>query len=145
MRTAVVATLVVAAAVSCSSDGPGTVVVTDPPTGHAAACERFAERLPRTMGRDVRRRDTSPAGPHVAAYGDPPIVIRCGAPASAAYKTGDPLLSVNGVSWFYEERGDVVVWSLPRAFVNVEVTIPAKWTGDRLSYLTDAVKAAQNG
>lgn len=131
-----------AAAVSCSS-GPGAVEVTAAPTAHAEACRRFAERLPRDLGRDVRRRDTTPESPHVAAYGDPPIIIRCGAPATTAFETGDPLLNVNGVSWFYEERGEVVVWSLPRAFVNVEVTIPTKWTGDRLSYLTDAVKAAQ--
>ena len=143
MRTAVVATLAVAA-VSCTS-GPSApaVEVTGVPTAHREACERFSQRLPKDMGRDLRRRDTSPEDLHVAAYGDPPIVVRCGAPVTAKFETGDPLLNVNGISWYYEERGEVVVWSLPRAFVNVEVTIPTKWTGDRLSYLTDAVNAAQ--
>jgi hypothetical protein len=144
VRTAVVA-LPAAAAVSCGSDGSPRVEVTAVPTASAAACARFAERLPKTLGGDVRLRGTTPADPHVAAYGDPPIVLRCGAPATKAFKTGDPLLTVNGVSWFYEQRGDVVVWSLPKAFVNVEVTIPTTWTGDRLSYLTDAVNAAQSG
>jgi len=143
VRTAVVA-LLAAAAVSCASDGSPRVDVTAVPTGAAAACDRLAERLPKSLGRDVRRRDTTPTDPHVAAYGDPPIVVRCGAPATTAYKRGDQLFDVNGVDWFHEQRGDASVWSLPTSFVNVEVTIPSKWTGDRLSYLTDAVKAAQS-
>lgn len=131
------------AAVACTAgDDLPAVSVTAVPTGHRAACERLAAELPDDLGDGLPQRDTDPADPHVAAYGDPPVVVRCGAPPPAKYKLGDPLLNVNGVAFFYEERGDVVVWSTPRAFVNVEVTVPTKWTGDRLSYLTDAVKAA---
>jgi hypothetical protein len=142
VRTAVVAFLA-AAAVACSGDDLPAVTVTAAPTAFAEACGRFAGRLPNDMGEGLPRRDTEPASPAVAAYGDPPVVVRCGAPLSTAYKTGDPLINVNGVAWFAEERGGAVVWSLPTSFVNVEVTIPSKWSGDRLSHLTDAVKAAQ--
>ena len=146
MRTAVTA-LAVAAVLcvpGCSrSDERPAVAVTAVPTGPADACRRFAERLPRSLGEDVTRRRTEPADPHVAAYGDdPPIVIRCGAPRTAAYEPGDPLYTVNGVPWFAEERAGAVVWSLPRSFLNVEVTVPERYSGDRLAFLTDALRAA---
>jgi hypothetical protein len=135
-----------AVSLSCSrGDSSPVVVVTAVPSANAAACARFAARLPKDLGTELPRRRTEPEDPHVAAYGNPPIVIRCGAPLRGTYQPGDPLLNVNGVSWAYEERKDAGVWTLPRSFVNVEVTIPDVWTGDRLARLADAVKAAQNG
>lgn len=146
MRTAVVRPLLaVAAAVSlsCSSGGSPAVVVTAVPLGNDPACARFQAALPGDLGDDLPRRDTEPDNPHLAAYGDPPIVIRCGAALTGSFESGDPLLSVNGVSWFHEVRDGAGVWSLPRSFVNIEVTVPEPWTGDRLARLADAVKAAQ--
>ncbi|HVF04597.1 MAG TPA: DUF3515 domain-containing protein [Frankiaceae bacterium] len=142
MRTAAVAALAVVAA-GCTGNDLPTVPVTAVPTAASAACERFARALPDHLGEDLPRRETEPADPHVAAYGEPPVVIRCGAPTTRDYEQGDPLYDVNGVDWFPEERGDVVVWSLPRAFVNVEVTIPRRWSGDRLARLADAVRATR--
>jgi hypothetical protein len=141
VRTAV-ATFAGAAAVllACTHALP-PVPVTDVPTASADACARFAARLPADLGDGLRRRRTTPADPHIAAYGSPPVVIRCAAPRSTAYRPGDQLFTVNGVGWFAEERPDAVVWSLPRAFVNVSVTVPRRWTGDRLALLTDAVHA----
>jgi len=143
MKTAVAATA--AAAVLCSgcTTGKPVVVVTSVPNGSAAACARFAAHLPKTLGDRLSRRRTAPADPHVAAYGDPPVVVRCGAPATTAYQQGDQLFTVNGVGWFPQDRPGAVVWSLPRAFVNVEVTIPSGISGDHLARLTAAVNAAQ--
>jgi hypothetical protein len=145
VRTAVVRLCGAAAAavlLACThSASTPPVPVADVPTASAEACARFAARLPKSLGPGLRRRDTTPEDPHVAAYGDPPVVIRCGAARSTAYRQGDQLFLVNGVGWFAEERTDDVVWSLPRAFVNVSVTIPRRWPGDRLSFLTDAVRA----
>ena len=127
----------------CSPRGPDlpAVHVTAVPTAANDACRRLADALPEHLGDGLPRRDTTPEDPHVAAYGEPPVVIRCGAPPSTKYELGDQLIDVNGVDWFADPRGDVVVWSTPRAFVNVEVTVPDAWRGDRLAYLTDAVKA----
>jgi len=146
MGTAVTALAVAAVlgVTACTRGDPRpAVTVTAVPTASAEACRRFAERLPATMGESVLRRRTVPEDPHVAAYGDdPPIVVRCGAPRTTAYEPGDQLFTVNGVPWFAEERTGFVVWSLPRSLVNVEVTIPEQYTGDRLAALTDAVRAA---
>ena len=144
MRTAVVTALTTAVLLSgCTFRDRGlpAVTVTAVPTDAAAACERFHDALPRDLGDELPRRDTAPEDLHVAAYGEPPIVIRCGAPPTTTYEPGEQLIDIDGVDWHAEERGDVVVWSLPRAFVNVEVTIPKGWTGDRLAHLGDAVRA----
>jgi hypothetical protein len=150
VRTAVATT---AAAVSllspllaaCTRSPAAPPVAVDAvPTARAAECARFAARLPSSLGDGLKRRRTEPADPHVAAYGEG-VVIRCAAPASKRYQPGDPLFTVNGFAWYADERPDVVVWSLPKAFVNVEVTMPAGVTGDRLARLTDAVRAAQPG
>ena len=128
----------------CGRSATPPVRVDDVPTAAADRCARFAARLPKSLGKGAERRRTTPSDPHVAAYGDPPIVVRCGAPATTAYRQGDQLFTVNGVEWFPEERPDgTVVWSLPRAFVNVTVTVPKPWTGDRLAFLTDAVNATR--
>ena len=145
MHTAVAGVLAAAVVLSgCTGGGADlpAVAVTAVPTAATDSCRRLADALPRHLGEDLPRRDTTPEDPHVAAYGEPPVVVRCGAPATTKYRQGDQLLDINGVDWFADDRGDVVVWSTPRAFVNVEVTVPDAWRGDRLAYLADAVKAA---
>jgi len=145
VRAAVVGFVSTAAVVlsGCGADDLPAVTVTAVPSPVSAACQRFAGKLPDDLGDDLPRRDTSPDAQGIAAYGDPPVVVRCGAPATTAYEQGKPLYDVNGVDWFAEEGPDAVTWSLPRAFVNVQVVIPRAWTGDRLSYLTEAVKATR--
>jgi hypothetical protein len=147
MRTAVATAAAVALLACCSrsADRP-PVTITPVPTAATDACARFAARLPDDLGDGFPKRRTEPADPHVAAYGtDTVLTVRCGAPATTRYHRGDQLFTVNGVGWFADERADVVVWSLPTSFVNVEVTIPKPVTGDRLSLLTAAVNAAQSG
>ena len=143
MRTAVVGLVSAAAVVlsGCGGDDLPAVAVTAVPSPVSAACQRFHNALPGDLGDDLPRRDTLPEAQGIAAYGDPPVVVRCGAPATTAYEQGDPLYDVNGVDWFAEEGADAVTWSLPRAFVNVRVVMPRAWTGDRLAYLAEAVKA----
>ena len=145
MRTAVAA-LVATAAVALSGCETGrlpAVGITPVASPLSAACTRFHEALPDDLGDDVPRRDTAPERTGVAAYGEPPIVVRCGAPSSVRYKQGEPLYDVNGVDWYAEEHPGHVVWTTPRAFTNVEVVIPRAWTGDRLSFLTEAVNATR--
>ncbi|HVE98295.1 MAG TPA: DUF3515 domain-containing protein [Mycobacteriales bacterium] len=131
-------------------------VVRDPPpvdlTGIAhprnpsveAACRRFATALPDDLGGLDRRRSTSGTPLGYAAYGDPEIVIRCGVPVFTRYQPGDELIVINGVQWDIDELdGGGLRCSLPRALVNVEVSIPGRYKAERLALLTDAVKQAQ--
>lgn len=142
MRTAVACLAAAVAFSGCTGDPSSPAVsVTAVPTAAAAACRRLHDALPDDLGDGLSRRETTPDDPHVAAYGDPPVVVRCGAPRTTAYEQGDPLYEVNGVQWFAEDRAGYVTWSTPRAFVNVEVTVPDAWPGDRLAHLATAVKA----
>jgi hypothetical protein len=145
VRTAVAGLVSTAAVVlsGCGGNDLPAVAVTAVPSPVSAACQRFADALPGDLGDGLPRRDTTPASQGVAAYGDPPVVVRCGAPATTAFEQGKPLYDVNGVDWFAEEGPDAVTWSTPRAFVNVQVVMPRAWQGDRLAYLTDAVKATR--
>jgi hypothetical protein len=147
MRTAVaLAAAAVSLGCGCTRDVAPPVRVDAVPTVSADECARFAARLPSSLGDGLKRRRTEPADPHVAAYGaDPAVVVRCGAPQSRAYTSGDPLYTVNGLAWYAEERPDAVVWSLPKAFLNVQVTMPRRVTGDHLALLTGAARAAQPG
>jgi hypothetical protein len=114
------------------------------PTATPSGCGRLAAKLPRSLGEDLPRRPTTPADTRVAAYGDPAVVVRCGAPLAAGWQRGKPLVSVNGVAWFQQVGGGAVVWSTPTSFVNVEVTVPTAYDaqGGLLARLTTAVKAA---
>ena len=109
-----------------------------------AACRRFAAALPDDLGGLDRRRTTrgTPAG--FAAYGDPAIEVRCGIPVFTRYRPGDELIVINGVQWDIDELdGGWLRCSLPRALVNIEVSIPGQYKAERLALLTDAVKQAQ--
>ncbi len=120
------------------------LAVPDPqaPASAAGSCRRFAAALPDRLG-ELKRRRTTPDRPGLAAYGDPAVLVRCGAALTGNYRVGDSLLAVNDVPWFAEERPDAVVFSLPRALVNVEVTIPRRYPAELLSLLSDAVRQAQ--
>ena len=114
-----------------------------PATSAKAPCERFERRLPDRLG-SLERRDTRPERPGFAAYGDPAVVVRCGVPASARYRSGDQLIAINDVAWYADEsRPGGVDFSLPRSIVNISVWIPAAHRAELLSLLTDAVKDAQ--
>ena len=128
------------------SRGPSLPAVAVPlPSADPSGCARFAARLPDTLGRGLPRRGTIPEDSRVAAYGDPPVVVRCGAPYAATYRKGEPLVSVNEVAWYQQVGDDEVTWSTPTAFVNVELVVPRRYEsqGGLLSVLSGAVRAAQ--
>jgi hypothetical protein len=90
----------------------------------AAACAAFTAALPDALESAGDRRGTSPESPLTAAYGDPPVAVRCGVPAPAALTPTSLLVSVDGVDWLPEELTEGwVLTSVGRA-ANVELTVP---------------------
>jgi len=81
----------------CSS----SVEVTVPGGAGAPACRDAA--WPATVG-GLERRATSPAGPAVAAWGDPPLVARCG--VAAIGPTDVECVEVDGQGWVPEPLSD---------------------------------------
>ena len=66
-----------------------------------AACAALAAELPKRLaGQD--RRTTEPDSPSTAAWGDPPISLRCGVDRPAAYQPTSELVAIDTIDWLPE-------------------------------------------
>ena len=75
---------------------------------------------------DTDRRDTTPRTSRTAAWGDPPVVMRCGVERPKGLTITAQLNTVNGIDWLVETRdGGHVFTSVGRA-AYVEVVVPAE-------------------
>jgi len=83
--------------------GCGPVEVAEPELASAPACTRVAKHWPDTVA-DQERVETDPKGPAMHAWGDPPIIARCGMPALGP--TEQQCIDVSGVDWVAEELSD---------------------------------------
>jgi hypothetical protein len=92
LRTAFGAALLLTLVTGCS----GAVKADLPAGADDPACARVAHALPTTL-LEQHRRDTQPSSPALAAWGDPPIVLRCGVPPPGP--TTDQCTAVDGVDW----------------------------------------------
>ena len=100
-------------------------------TGAArTACKSLVEALPSRVADQVQRRTTgSPLG---AAWGDPPIVLRCGVGRPHDYDPATGCQTANGLDWYVPAKGmndqsvDVVMTTIGRD-PSVEVTLPAEY------------------
>jgi len=98
--------------------------VTEPSPDAAgrATCATLLAALPDKVEGE-QRRDATP-GVLTAAWGDPPITLRCGVAAPPGLTRSSECLEVNGVGWFPEDvAGGVLFTSVGRA-VFVEVGVP---------------------
>lgn len=71
-----------------------------------------------------RRRPTTGDPERVAAWGDPPVVLRCGTGQRVEPTGTAQVLTVNGIDWVYDERPDVTLWRTVGRVVTVEITVP---------------------
>jgi hypothetical protein len=104
------------------------------PDGPAAGCGRLHDALPRSLdGRD--RAGTRPSSTRTAAWGDPPVVLRCGVGRPAGLAATSQVVEVNGVEWYLTEptppyvftavgRGTYVQVRVPRSVPRSEATAP---------------------
>lgn len=71
----------------------------------AATCAALVADLPDTLA-DEERVETEPADAPGAAYGDPAIVVSCGADEPADFRETADCLVVNDVGWFVPPEQD---------------------------------------
>jgi hypothetical protein len=92
----------------------------------AAACAGFTAALPAELSTVGERRDVTPESDLTAAYGDPPVGVRCGVPEPTALEATSTLVTVDGIDWLPEELTDG--WRLTSIgrIANVEVTVPTE-------------------
>lgn len=117
----VVTVALVTALAGCAAAPPVRV---SPPTGPARDCARLQAELPETVA-DGERREIAPATRRVAAWGDPPVVLRCGVPRPAVLTPLAQLIEVNGVDWVLAERARWFVFTTAGRRTYVELRVPA--------------------
>jgi Protein of unknown function (DUF3515) len=111
---------------SCAVDVPSTKVS----GSQHKACAELVDSLPDHVS-DQERRETK-GNPLAAAWGDPPIVLRCGVGRPAGYDKFSACQVVNGLGWFVPEKtiddqgADVVMTTVGRDPA-VEVKVPATY------------------
>jgi hypothetical protein len=104
---------------ACTAAAPVDVAV---PGAGSTGCARLADALPAELdGRD--RRETSPASVRTAAWGDPPVVLRCGVPRPPGL-TGSEVVVVDGVGWVLAERPAAYVFTTSDLATYVQVRVP---------------------
>ena len=111
--------------------GAGTVTVAlptpAPPGAVLEQCARLVNYLPPTL-HGQKSRVVRPRSPLVHAWGDPPIVMRCGVPRPAGYDPASAqTATVDGVSWFQHIESTQVRWTAIRKTVNVELVVPRSY------------------
>ncbi|WP_409329755.1 DUF3515 domain-containing protein [Trujillonella humicola] len=114
-------------AATARGDLPVLEVPVPPVTAEAdAACPAFMTDLPVELAGQPSRRVRSDT-PYAYAWGEPPVVLRCGVERPAGFVVGGPqLFELNGVSWFVDDSDpDRYVWTVVDRTVYVELAVPA--------------------
>lgn len=106
------------------------------------ACAELVARLPERVS-NQERRTVEPDNSTTAAWGDPPVVLRCGVIEPAALRPDSSLTDINGVTWFAEERSKGYVFTSVGLEPRVEVTVPDAYApeGSVLVQLAPALSA----
>ena len=116
--------LLAAALAGCSSGGS----VSAAPDGGGAPCASLLGRLPATVADQNRGTSSTPG---TARWGRPAIEFRCGVRPPGP--TTIPCVTVNGVDWLFEQRGDDLRLTTFGRRPAVEVTVPAAYGRDLAS------------
>ncbi|MGD8148398.1 DUF3515 family protein [Ornithinimicrobium sp. Y1694] len=108
-----------------SACGESAVRATPFGESDSPACQAVAERWPATVGR-LQPRVTAVESSGVAAWGDPPIVARCGKQPPAP--TTEQCIDINGVDWVATplDDGGTMFTTYGRTPA-IEVLVPANY------------------
>jgi hypothetical protein len=122
--------------VSACSSGLAVSPPNPPPVGAAAyTCSAVHGALPDEVdGHGVTA--TTPKSPLTSAWGQPPIVLRCGVPTPTALTPTSQLLTVDGVDWLPEQLTQGYLFTTVGRQVNVEVAVPDAYSPEA-GVLTD--------
>jgi hypothetical protein len=120
------------------------VAVSDhvPVPGTEQVCADLVAALPDVVD-DAVRRDIEPASDSAAAWGQPPVILRCGVPAPTGVDPTMAVLEVDGVGWTSVAGSGGVFFYADDRVVGVEVAVPDDYApeADVLIDLAPAVSA----
>jgi hypothetical protein len=116
--------LLVGALLGCSS-----IDVADPAEAGSAACRLVATHWPKTVGGQSPQM-TSSSSDAVRAWGDPPIIARCGLPPIGP--TTDPCIDVSGIDWVAHRLTDGVRFTTYGRSPAIEILVPSTYKPEPL-------------
>jgi hypothetical protein len=110
---------------------PGAVRVEPPRSDPAAAagCATLAAALPAALAPGLRRRETVPASRLTAAWGNPPVTLRCGVGIPAGYDPAGNAAQIDGVVWYPQPGPEATVYVTVTRRPRVAVAVPAGLAG----------------
>ncbi len=91
--------------------------------GSEQVCAELIAALPDTVD-DAVHRDVEPSSDSLAAWGEPPIVLRCGVPLPSSYRPDTRLHDIDGVGWLAEPGQGGSFFTAADREVLVEVAVP---------------------
>lgn len=97
------------------------VDVTGSPTD--SACDPFLGSLPVTIAEQTVR-ETVPRDVSASAWGDPPIIVRCGVPTPVGLNPASALIDVESTTWFPEDLTNGTMFTSVGITPRIEVTVP---------------------
>ncbi|HMU36253.1 MAG TPA: DUF3515 domain-containing protein [Marmoricola sp.] len=112
-----------------SACGSVEVKATSPTGEQLRECKAIIKALPKKLG--GKSRVSVSGSPYALAWGDPPVVLRCGVGRPSNFDEALGCQSANGMLWFVpssaidDQDSDVVMTSMGRS-TNVEVTVPGQ-------------------
>jgi hypothetical protein len=128
------ASVLPAVSVSAPADTSGATVST---------CADIISALPlRLDGLDLRRTTSNPASSSIVAWGDPPIVLRCGVarPSNLGPSLSAELFEVNSVLVLPTKTSSATTFTVIDRSVYLDVTVPSSYGQPPLGPIMDAVR-----
>ncbi|MDQ1621159.1 MAG: hypothetical protein QOE19_3728 [Actinomycetota bacterium] len=94
------------------------------PSGAERVCTVLHGALPQRL--DGRPSVTvSPRSPYTAAWGGPPLVLRCGVAKPAGLRATSEVIDIDGVEWFLVQTDDAYVFTTVGRVAYVEARVPS--------------------
>lgn len=128
-------------AVSACGSGSVQVRVPEPEPPAAEACRRLHDRLPSALDGQPGRA-AEPSSRLVAAWGSPPIVLRCGVNEPDNLRPASKLVAVNGVEWFPETDRSPLRFTTVDRVADIQLLLPREYgvPADALAQLAGPIK-----
>ncbi|HZS21411.1 MAG TPA: DUF3515 domain-containing protein [Pseudonocardiaceae bacterium] len=125
----VVGVLIAASLVRNQPLEPLNLAAVPAPAAHSADCSRLLAALPDqldggALGALDRRQLRVPAPPGTTAWGEPPVVLRCGLDRPADLTASSRLLGISGVQFLEIPGGGMSTWVAVDRPVYVAVALP---------------------
>jgi hypothetical protein len=141
----VIAVVVTAVVLRNQEPGPLGLTPVPAPDARSAGCARLLAALPEEVdGGDAgeldRRTVAAPAPPGTAAWGEPPVVLRCGLGRPAELTASSRLLDVSGVQFLELPGPASSTWVVVDRPVYVAVTLPDGVGSGPLQQVAGAVR-----